>query len=256
MPAETKAAGERLQKVLAHAGVASRRKCEEYIRAGRVRVNGQVVTEMGYRVQPGDRIEVDGQPIAGPEERRYYLLYKPVGYLSTVSDSRGRPTARELVPGEFRLYPVGRLDLQSEGLLLFTNDGELAQRLMHPRYRHTKEYLVLIRGRLSAEEVQRLREGLLLEGEDRPARARVYVLEPGWHWRGERAPEGCSWVRVILEEGRKRLIRRLFASLGHPVQRLIRVRMASLRLGHLKPGQGRWLGPGEVRNLRRLVDLD
>jgi len=250
--------GERLQKVLAHAGVASRRKCEELIVAGRVKVNGRVVTELGTRVRPEeDLIEVDGTPIiAHRPQFSYYLLYKPAGYLSTVSDPHGRPTALSLVPTEERLYPVGRLDLESEGLLLFTNDGELAHRLMHPRFEHEKEYLVLVQGALSEEELERLRRGVHLEDGVTFLRAQVEPLEPGWRWRREPVPKGCSWLRFILREGRKRQIRLMLRVLGYEVRRLIRVRQGELHLGTLQPGQGRWLSRNEVRRLRQSVGLD
>ncbi|HIC94822.1 MAG TPA: rRNA pseudouridine synthase, partial [Anaerolineae bacterium] len=155
---------ERLQKVLARAGVASRRKCEELIRAGRVRVNGRVVTELGTKVDPDrDIIEVDGRPIV-PERRVYILLHKPRGYLSDTLDFRGRPSALSLVPGGERLYPAGRLDARSEGLLLLTNDGELAHRLTHPRYEHEKEYLALVEGEPTEDTLRRMLEGVERDG--------------------------------------------------------------------------------------------
>ncbi len=247
---------ERLQKVMARAGVASRRKSEELIAAGRVRVNGDVVTEMGVQVRPGlDRIEVDGEPIGAPEALAYYLLYKPMGYLSTVRDPHGQRVAAELVPDEARLYPVGRLDQDSEGLLLFTNDGELALRLTHPRYAHDKEYRVLIRGELSSAQVQRLETGIPLEGKARPARAEVKRLGEGWAWRGEPVPPGARWVGLVLREGHKRQIREMLQAVGIGVRRLIRVRMGNLILGDLEPGQGRHLTDAEVRDLCRLVGL-
>lgn len=254
--AEPTRSGERLQKVMAYAGVASRRKCEALILAGRVQVNGQVVRGLGVRVRPeADRILVDGQPIVMPQVHQYYLLYKPVGYLSTVSDPHGR-AALELVPSKARLYPVGRLDLDSEGLLLFTDDGPLAQRLTHPRYEHEKEYLVLTEGALSAGDAARLREGLRPEGQEKALRAAVEILPPRWTWRGQAAPQGCGWVRVILREGHKRQIRLMLQALGYRVRQLIRVRMANLRLGDLAPSQGRWLSPAEVRELRRFAGLE
>ncbi len=251
--------GERLQKILAHAGIAARRKCEEYILAGRVKVNGQVVTTLGSRARPGiDLIEFDGQPVV-PRQRRlvYYLLYKPVGYLSTVRDPQGRPTVLSLVESEERLYPAGRLDYDSEGLLLLTNDGELAYRLMHPRHHQKKEYIVAVEGQPSAEELARLAKGVHIQDETRRlfVRGQAEALPAPWRWRGEAAPAGCSWVRVVLEEGHKRQIRRMFEVLGHPVQRLIRVRLGTLELGDLAPGQGRWLNHKEARSLRRSVGL-
>ena len=248
---------ERLQKALARAGIASRRKCEELIRQGRVKVNGTTVTEMGRRVRLGvDELQVDGRPIQLPAGRYYYVLYKPVDYLSAVSDARGRRLARDLVPGPWRLYPVGRLDLGSEGLLLFTDDGELAQRLTHPRYGHEKEYLVLIRGRLSDRDIERLARGVPLPEKARLAHASVKRERPGWSWKSQPLPRSTQWVRVVLREGRKRQIRRLFKALGHHTVRLVRVRMGIVALGDLEPGQGRWLDADQARSLRQSVGLD
>ncbi len=250
--------GERLQKVMAHAGIAARRKCEEYILAGRVKVNGKVVTELGTRVDPDkDLVEFDGTPVVAQERKRlYYLLYKPVGYLSTVSDPHGRPTALSLVPGEERLYPVGRLDLESEGLLLFTNDGSLSYRLMHPRFEHEKEYFVLIKGALTDRAIEQLAKGVHIGEKEVFVRAQVQRLDPEWRWRREAVPPGCSWVRVILREGQKRQIRYMLQNIGYEVERLIRVRMGELTLGNLKPGQGRWLSHEEARALRRFAGLE
>ncbi|NLG49483.1 MAG: rRNA pseudouridine synthase [Chloroflexi bacterium] len=246
---------ERLQKVLARAGVASRRRAEEYITEGRVKVNGQVVTTLGTKVNPAtDLIEVDGQPVDTTREppRRYYLLYKPVGYLSTVRDTHGRPTARDLVPAEERLYPVGRLDLDSEGLLLFTNDGELAYRLMHPRYEHEKEYMVLVEGQPTNQDLHKLRQGMPI-GEKRVfvRAAEAMRMNPRWRWRGEQTPPGHSWLRMVLKEGQKRQIRYMLQDLGYKVVRLIRVRTDQLTLENLEPGKGRWLSTEEVQALRR-----
>ena len=248
-------AGERLQKVLAQAGLGSRRHCEAYILAGRVQVNGQVVTTLGARVRPGqDIILVDGRPIAA-EPLRYYLLYKPRGYLSTVSDPHGGRLVVQLVPGQARLYPVGRLDRDSEGLMLLTNDGALAQRLMHPRYEHAKEYLVLVQGQVDEAVLARLRRGLRLAEEGVTVQAQARRLPPRWAWRGMAAPPGRQWVQVTLAEGRKRQIRRMFEALGLRVERLIRVRQGALALGDLQPGQGRWLSAPEVSALRAAVGL-
>lgn len=249
-------AGERLQKVLAQAGLGSRRHCEAYILAGRVQVNGQVVATLGARVRPGqDLILVDGRPIAA-EPLRYYVLYKPRGYLSTVRDPHGGRLVVDLVPGEVRLYPVGRLDRDSEGLMLLTNDGALAQRLMHPRYEHAKEYLALVRGAADDEALARLRQGLMLAEEGVTVQAQARRLPPRWAWRGQVAPPGRTWVQVTLAEGRKRQIRRMFAAVGLPVERLIRVRLGALSLGDLQPGQGRWLSAPEARVLRAAAGLN
>ncbi len=249
---------ERLQKVLARAGVASRRKSEEYIAEGRVKVNGQVVTTLGTKVDPRhDHIEVDGKPIIinRKPELRYYLLYKPAGYLSTLRDTHGRPTARELVPAEGYLYPVGRLDMNSEGLLLFTNDGMLAHRLMHPRFEHEKEYLVLVNGQPTRQDLQKLREGMPIGEKQVFVRAEAERMNPKWRWRGEPVPEGYSWLRIVLREGQKRQIRYMLQDLGYDVTRLIRVRTGDLKLGDLEPGQGRWLSPDEIQALRQSAGL-
>ena len=247
--------GERLQKALARAGVASRRQAEVYIQEGRVEVNGVVVTELGSRVQPGvDEIRFDGQAVAFPSTHHYYALYKPVGYLSTVRDPHGH-AARDLVPSPLRLYPVGRLDRESEGLLLFTDDGALAQRLMHPRYEHEKEYLVLARGRLSSRDMASLRKGIRLDAQAITLYAKALRLPADWRWRDEPVPEGWYWVRIILKQGHKRQIRLLLQTLGYPVGRLIRVRVATLRLGALTAGQGRWLSDAEAESLRHHVGL-
>ncbi len=252
--------GERLQKYLARAGVASRRASEEYIVAGRVRVNGRVVTELGTRIDPeGDLVEFDGQPVVPMEhEPVCYLLYKPRGYISTVSDPHGRPTALSLVPSDERLYPVGRLDFDSEGLLLLTNDGDLAHRLMHPRFQHEKEYLVLAQGKVSPVEMDELARGVHIEDEGKTlfVRARVQLAQLKGRWREEPAPTEASWLRIGLQEGKKRQIRRMLEVVGHDVKRLIRVRVGSLELGDLKPGQGRWLSKQEMRALRQEVGLE
>jgi len=237
---------QRLQKILAAAGYGSRRACEEIIRQGRVQVNGRVVTEMGTKVDPHrDEIRVDGAPLSSPEGKVYLILHKPPGYISTVHDPWGRPTILDLVPHRGRLYPVGRLDAESEGLLLLTNDGQLTHRLTHPRYEHEKEYLVLVKGRPSKTVLSRLRRGVKLE-EGRTAPAEVSRAS---RKEGLETPPGTTWLRMVIHEGRKRQIRRMCAAEGHPVQRLIRVRMGPLRLGALKPGQWR---PVTARELAAL----
>lgn len=249
--------GERLQKVLARAGVAARRTCETLITAGRVTVNNKVVTELGTRVDPlVDRLAVDGKLVDPNVQFKYYMLYKPRGYITTLSDPQGRPLASDLVPGEDRLFSVGRLDLDSEGLLLFTNDGALSLRLMHPRYHHEKEYLVLAEAPVTPDETQRMSAGLKLEDDTGLCKAEVQVLPDTWNWQGEVAPRGQVWLRMILRQGRKRQIRRMLEHLGHRVFRLVRARMGSLQIGRLKPGQGRWLDEGEVKALRQPIGLE
>jgi 23S rRNA pseudouridine2605 synthase len=242
---------ERLQKALAHAGVASRRACEELIRQGRVQVNGQVVTEMGTRVDLSrDEVRVDGRPLHAAESYVYVVLNKPRGYLSTTHDPYGRPTVLDLLEVEARVYPVGRLDVDSEGLLLLTNDGTLTQRLTHPRYAHEKEYWVLVNGHPNERALRRLRRGVEVE-EERLQADEVAVLR-GPHRRREPIVDG-TWLRVILHQGSKRQVRRMCAAVGHPVQRLIRVRFGPLRLGRLEPGQWRHLSRNEVMALRKAV---
>ncbi|MFN2291872.1 MAG: pseudouridine synthase [Anaerolineae bacterium] len=231
---------ERLQKVLARAGVASRRKSEDLIRQGRVRVNGQTVTELGTKVDPArDEIRVDGAPIQIGASRVYVIVNKPVGVLSTMKDRRGRTSLGDLVTVPVRLYPVGRLDATSEGLILLTDDGELANLLTHPRYEHEKEYRVLVNGRPAEETLDAWRRGVMLDGKP-TVPAEVAVL----------AAHGDSAVlRVVMREGRKRQIRRVAELLGHPVRELRRVRLGPLQLGQLEAGQWRYLTSKEVQNL-------
>ena len=251
---------DRLSKVLASRGVASRRRCEELIAEGRVRVNGRVVTEQGTRIDAErDTVEVDGRPV-GPVRRRYVLLNKPVGYISTARDPRGRRTVLDLVPSTNRLYPVGRLDLTSEGLLLLTNDGALAERLTHPRYEHEREYWVLVEGRPSRVVLDRLRSGIDLEdGRTWPAavtRLAQRTVENGLRLprRSGKGAKG-TWLRVVIHEGRKRQVRRMCEAIGHPVKRLVRMRMGPLHLKKLRSGEWRELTEEEVRGLRAEVGL-
>jgi 23S rRNA pseudouridine2605 synthase len=231
---------ERLQKILARAGLGSRRSSEELIVQGRVTVNGKRA-ELGQRADPAhDRIAVDGTALSAPEKLTYVMLNKPRGVVSSLAPQGDRQTVRELVPVAERLYPVGRLDVDSEGLILLTNDGELADRLTHPRYESEKEYRVLVKGEPDAERLAAWRRGVVLEGE-RTAPAEVT--------RAERAPTG-TWLRIVMHEGRKHQIRDIGQLLGLPVQRLIRVRLGSLRLGSLQPGEWRRLIAAELAQLR------
>jgi 23S rRNA pseudouridine2605 synthase len=233
---------ERLQKIMAQAGLGSRRACEEWIAAGRVTVNGQVAV-LGSKADPAvDRILVDGQPLKTPEALVYIAIYKPRGVLSTVSDPDPRPTVRELVemPGQF--YPVGRLDVDSEGLVLLTNDGDLANRLTHPRYGHEKEYRVLVARRPDAEQLAAWRRGVVLADGYKTVPAEVHLAEP--------SGKGM-WLRIVLREGRKRQLRETGSLLGLPVVKIIRVRMGTLFLGNLKARQWRLLTAQEVEALKR-----
>jgi 23S rRNA pseudouridine2605 synthase len=233
---------ERLQKIMAQAGMGSRRACEELIAAGRVTVNGEVAI-LGSKADPAtDRIQVDRQPLKTAEELVYIAIYKPRGVLSTVSDPDPRPTVRELVdlPGQF--YPVGRLDVDSEGLVLLTNDGDLANRLTHPRYGHEKEYRVLVARRPDEEQLATWRRGVVLEDGYRTSPAEIRLEQPSG--RG-------MWLRIVLREGRKRQIRETGSLLGLPVVKIIRLRIGSLYLGSLKPREWRKLTPVEIELLKK-----
>ena len=237
------AMAERLQKILAQAGYGSRRACEDFISAGRVRVNGKIA-ELGQKADPAvDKIAVDGKPIAAAERLIYVALYKPRNVLSTVEKERGdeRQTVRDLVDVPGHLYPVGRLDFESEGLVLMTNDGELTNRLTHPRFGHTKEYKVLLASRPDKDQLEAWKRGVVLEDGYKTAPADV---------RFETAQGKGAWVRVIMGEGRKRQIREICKQLGLPVVRILRIRIGSLRLGNLKARQWRYLTLQEVDELK------
>lgn len=236
------ATGERLQKVLARVGLGSRRVCEELIADGLVTVNGEVA-ELGRRVYPDrDRVVVDGVPIGIRPGLVHYLLNKPAGVVTTAADPQGRPTVVELVPAEPRVFPVGRLDLDTEGLLLLTNDGDLANRVAHPSHGVEKEYLAQVRGRPSRAALRRLREGVELDdGVTAPARASLV------------APD---LVRLTIHEGRNRQVRRMLDAVGHPVTRLIRTRIGPLSDRRLAPGTWRELTGDELRKLERAVAGD
>ncbi len=231
---------ERLQKLLALAGLGSRRACEAYLLQHRVRVNG-VTAELGQKADPErDEITVDGEPLARPEKLAYVLLYKPRGVVSSLEPQGDRGTVRELVPAGGRLYPVGRLDLDSEGLILLTNDGALTNLLTHPRYETEKEYRVLVAEMPRPQQLEAWQHGVVVE-DKRTAPAQVSVES--------HTPEGV-WLRVVMHEGRKHEIRNIAQTLGLWVHRLIRVRLGSLKIGALRPGQWRVLTPQELRDLQ------
>ena len=238
---------QRLQKVLSQAGVASRRAAETLIAEGRVSVNGSVVREMGTKADAGvDDIRVDGRRIKAPQTLRYILLHKPAGYVSTRADPQRRPTVLDLLQGvrEY-IYPVGRLDYDSEGLLLLTNDGELAATLTHPRHGVERTYEAQVTGMPDAEALERLRKGIPLDGR-RTLPADVAVLNRG---RGDR-----HVVLVItIREGRNRQVRRMCEAVGHPVRTLTRTRIGPLEGRRLKPGRWRELTPQEIRTLKTLA---
>ncbi|MBI3648829.1 MAG: rRNA pseudouridine synthase [Actinobacteria bacterium] len=237
---------ERLQRSLARAGFGSRRRCEELIVEGRVTVNGTSAI-LGDKVDPAsDRVEVDGHIANLDPNARYYACHKPRGVVTTMKDPQSRVDLRSYLPAEGpRVFAVGRLDRDSEGLLLLTNDGELANRLLHPRHGVEKEYLAEVEGAPTARQLAQIRTGVMLD--DGPASARSA--------RAVGAAGGRAAVRVVMTEGRKREVRRLLAAVGLPVARLVRVRVGPVRLGRLGPGELRELTPEEVRALSRAAGL-
>jgi 23S rRNA pseudouridine2605 synthase len=237
--------GIRLQKVLSRAGIASRRAAEELIAAGRVSVDGKVVREMGRRVDPDTAVvHVDGSRVVLREDLVHLALNKPAGMLSTMSDDRGRPCVGDLVTDE-RLFHVGRLDADTEGLLLLTNDGELGHRLMHPSFDVPKTYLAEVAGALPRDLGRRLREGVELD--DGPVAVDAFKVVD--------AHAGRTLVELVLHEGRKHVVRRLLDEVGHPVQRLVRTSIAEVRLGDQRPGRLRPLTQAEIGSLYRAVGL-
>lgn len=238
---------QRLQKLLAQAGLGSRRENEKLIEAGRVYVNGRVAT-LGDKANPlTDRIEVDGEPLDVTRERLVYIaLNKPKGIISSTEDElrQGRPTVRDLIDVPGHLYPVGRLDKQSEGLVLMTNDGELAHKLTHPRYGHEKTYDVIVAGYVTDEALEEWRWGVMLD-EEVTAPAEVEVIA---------RREDLTRLKVVLREGRKRQIRRVASQLGYPVISLRREKIGPLELGNLPPGEWRFLRPKEVAALQRAIE--
>lgn len=245
---------QRLQKILASAGYGSRRACEDILRQGRVRVNGQQA-KLGDSADPArDNITVDGKRVHVTASHTYIALYKPTNVISTVSDELERKTVRDLVPVEGHLVPVGRLDADSEGLVLLTDDGELTHLLTHPRYEHEKEYEVYVTGRPDSAALDRWRRGIQLPDLDDKTRDGGPTLPAQVEEIRSRARSEGTWLRVIMREGRKRQIRRVAGMLGHPVLRLIRVRIGPLRLGNIKTSEWRHLTAREVEELKQLLD--
>jgi 23S rRNA pseudouridine2605 synthase len=233
----------RLQKYLAHAGISSRRKAEEFIVAGHVRVNGAVVRELGTSVADGDRVELAGKLVALPSEPKYLVLHKPVKVMTTMRDPEGRRTVAALVPREGgRVVPVGRLDFDTSGVLLMTNDGDLANVLTHPRFGVEKTYRALVRGRLAGEDMKRFMAGIKLDdGRSEPAKLRVV-----------RAGPAATEIDVTIHEGRNRQVRRMFEATDHPVISLVRLRFGPLSLGDLRVGNWRPATDKELADLRAL----
>ena len=244
----TQAKGERLARFLAHAGIASRRHAEELIATGHVQVNGIAVTSQGTRIDPEhDEVRVDGVLVRPTIQSVYVLLHKPVDYVCTAHDPQGRPTVLDLLPAELRrlrIYPVGRLDRDTSGLLLLTNDGDFALRMSHPRYSMQKHYRVLVQGCPAQTTLTTLSQGVMITEDDgrshMTAPARVHLLR--------RAGTGC-WLAITIHEGRKRQVRRMLAAIGHPVLQLVRVGIGPLKLGDLPIGAWRYLTGEEVQVL-------
>jgi 23S rRNA pseudouridine2605 synthase len=236
---------ERLQKVIAHAGIASRRKAEELMAEGRVKVNGKTVRELGVKVSASDRIEVDGIPVER-EEPVYYLLYKPRGVISAVSDDKGRKVVTDYFEGiKQRIYPVGRLDYDTSGLLVLTNDGEFANLLMHPSNEIEKVYVAKVKGIPSRESIKNLQRGVVLEdGKTAPARTKLLSMDK---------KKQTAIIEISIHEGRNRQVRRMFEAIGHPVLKLKRERYGFLTLQGLSAGDARELTAHEVKQLRALA---
>lgn len=234
---------ERLQKILAAAGIASRRASEELIVEGRVEVNGQVA-ELGMKARRGDDIRVDGERVNADPDLVYVMLNKPRGVVSTADDPEGRPTVVDLVNLKLRLYPVGRLDLDTEGLVILTNDGELTNALLHPSGEVRKTYVALVNGPIRRKTLAELREGVQLE--DGPAKpASLTILEE---------EKGKALLQLDMTEGRKREVRRMLSAVGHPVERLARVAFAGVELGELRQGKWRFLTQQEIGLLHAAVE--
>jgi len=238
----------RLNKFLSQAGVASRRQADRMIEEGRVAVNGEVIQAMGYKIDAErDKVEVDGKTVKKETKLYYVMLNKPPGYLVSLKDSFGRPTVRDLLPTlKGRVFPVGRLDFDSEGLLLLTNDGELAYQLTHPSFKIKKIYLIKVKGAPISSDLRRLERGIILDGK-KTAPAKISLLS---------SSNRESFLRVEIHEGRKREIRRLFDVIGHRVMELQRNKFGSLSLGNLKKGKWRYLTRDEIGRLRNQVRLE
>jgi len=234
----------RLQKILSRAGITSRRKAETLVREGRVKVDGEIITSLGTKADPQRQIiEVDNRRIIIPPPI-YIMLYKPRFFLTTLYDPKGRPKVTDLLKGlSTRVFPVGRLDFDAEGLLLLTNDGDFANLLIHPRYKIPKTYLVKIKGVLDKKAIKAIKGGIDLEdGKTLPAQVRVVKIL-----------KRNSWIELTIFEGRYRQIKRMFAAIGHPVLRLKRIKIGPLTLSNLKPGEYRFLTKKEIKKLREMA---
>ena len=231
----------RINKYIASAGVTSRRKADELIEAGKVKVNGVVMTSLGYHVEDGDVVEVQGSVVKPANKFVYYLLNKPTGYVTSTYDKEGRPVVTELVPDEIRVFPVGRLDFNTSGLLILTNDGELSNRLMHPRNEFDKTYVARVKGTFTRALASRLARGVDIGGfVTSPAEVKVLKQE-----------KNSSVVEITIHEGKNRQVRRMFEAVGFEVVELERVRLGNLQIGRLAPGKFRKLSPAEVEMLKK-----
>ncbi len=232
----------RINKYIASAGVTSRRKADELIEEGKVKVNGAVLMNPGYHVEDGDVVEVDGQTIRPESKLVYYLLNKPTGYVTSTADEEGRAVVTELVPDTVRVFPVGRLDYNTSGLLILTNDGELSNKLMHPSHEFDKKYLARVQGIVSRSEAARLAKGIDIGG---------FVTSPA-EVNLIRHDKNSTVVEITIHEGKNRQVRRMFKAINHPVEELCRVGLGKLTIGKLAVGQCRKLSPAEVDYLKRV----
>ena len=233
----------RINQYIASAGICSRRKADEMIEEGRVKVNGKILTSLGYHVEEGDIVEVDGVRAVPETKKVYYLLNKPAGYVTSTADKEGRSLVTELVPDAVRVFPVGRLDLNTTGLLLLTNDGELANKLMHPSGEFEKKYLVRAAGIVTRKEAERLEKGIDIGG---------FVTSPA-EVELIRHDRNSTLAEIIIHEGKNRQVRRMFEAIGHPVQELCRTGLGRFTIGKLAIGQYRKLSPTEIEYLKREI---
>ena len=230
----------RINKYIASAGVTSRRKADELIEKGKVKVNGKLLQDPGYQVQDADVVSVDGNVIKPADRLVYYLLNKPCGYVTSTHDEEGRPCVTELVPDEIRVFPVGRLDFNTSGLLILTNDGELSNKLMHPSNEFDKTYVARVKGMVTRAECARLAKGIDIGG---------FVTSPA-EVKVLRHDKNSSIVEITIHEGKNRQVRRMFKAIDHPVEELVRTRLGNLQIGRLSIGQFRKLGPSEIEYLK------
>ena len=232
----------RINQYIASAGITSRRKADELIEDGRVKVNGAILHSPGYHVEEGDIVEVDGVRIAPAERKVYYLLNKTAGYVTSTADNEGRPLVTDLVPDEVRVFPVGRLDLNTTGLLILTNDGELSNKLMHPSNEFSKRYVVRAQGIITRAEAARLEKGIDIGG---------FVTSPS-DVHLLKHDRNSTLAEIVIHEGKNRQVRRMFKAIGHPVLELCRTGLGNLEIGRLAVGQFRKLSPAEVEQLKRI----